>query len=163
MTEEYISDSMGVLCTICRSVLSSVETAFCPSCGHAVFKNAVFYNKSKSTSQYDPFGRYSKPWKDKPLVKTRKYASSKEKSVPWIPTMRQPRRPRRDVPKLTITKVIKSSNLEEDPLGSAEDDASLPMTDHAITLSMDDAPKTSQNIATAPAVKEEISKGKSIK
>ncbi len=86
----------GVICAVC-GILISIDTAFCPNCGHAVFKDGIFYNKLHSTSQYDPFGRSFKPWRDKPLVKKRKYAVIKEKPLPWYPTMRQPRKPRRDV------------------------------------------------------------------
>jgi hypothetical protein len=99
------SSGGGILCAICRQSLENATSIlFCPNCGNAVFKNAVFYNKSKSTSQYDPFGRYSKPWKEKPLVKVRAYAnSSSDKPRAWYPTMRQPRRPKTDVIKVKLT------------------------------------------------------------
>jgi hypothetical protein len=147
-----MEDSVGVLCSICHSVLTTVETAFCPACGHAVFKNAVFYNKSISTSQYDPFGRYAKPWKDKPLVKVRKYANSKEKSLPWYPTMRQPRLPRREIAKV---KTLVPSEKTEIDIGEEEkifmeDESSVEMSEETASSFSKDASSTESAIHPAP-------------
>lgn len=86
------SVDIQIICSFCKQDLTEVDGVFCPSCGHTVFKNAVFNSKSKSTNSYDPLGIYTKPWKEKPLIKARVYPAAKEKAQPWYPTMRQPRR-----------------------------------------------------------------------
>ncbi len=86
------SEAIYVYCSFCNQDLTGINGVFCPSCGHTIFKNALFSSKSKSTANYDPLGIYTKPWKDKPLIKARVYPAAKEKPQPWIPTMRQPRR-----------------------------------------------------------------------
>ncbi len=120
-------DHSGVICAMC-GILISLDIAFCPSCGHAMFKDGIFYNKLHSTAQYDPFGRSFKPWRDKPLVKQRKYAVIKEKPLPWYPTMRQPRKPRRGV------LISKNSPI---PLENSDTEKETALPDNGATQEID--------------------------
>lgn len=97
--KDFQFSSKSTKCPRC-SVIISNDMLFCPHCGSALLQSLGRVVNNLTTANYDPLNPDHKPWREKPLIPTRKYQSflppgGKASLSPWYPAMKHGQRPKK--------------------------------------------------------------------